>query len=212
MRKRSIKAIRRDELVNAAMAAVGEDGLANTTLAKIAERAGMSAALVNHYFNSKEELLAFTMRNLSSLYRQDIFALMPVDPTPEQRIRAIIDGSFLPQNFTARNRGAWVQFHAYALSDPGMFRVFRVTGRRFLSNLRYAVRLLVPAAEVDDVVDGIAAMIDGFFWQNTIDPDPDDLVRARRICWAYATQRIPTLAVEPAAGQPARASRRSSRR
>lgn len=193
MAKRSIKALRRDELVEAAIAVIGEDGLAKTTLATIASRAGMSAALVNHYFDSKDELLALSMRNLSNLYRKDILDLMPGDPTPQQRLRAIIDGSFVPQNFTVAKREAWVQFMVNALNDPGIFHLYRLTGARFVSNIRYAVKGLVPADEVDDVVDGIAAIIDGFFWQMAIDGAEGDLIRARRICWNYARLLVPAL-------------------
>src|SRR3954463_1732979 len=108
MGKRSIKAIRRDELMDAAIAVVGTEGLTGATVAVIANRAGMSTGLVNHYFESKEELLALAMRNLSTLIRRDILDLMPPDPTPQQRLKAIIDGSFLPQHFRGPKRGAWM--------------------------------------------------------------------------------------------------------
>jgi len=82
MGKRSIKAIRRDELMDAAIDVVGTEGLNGATIAVIAGRAGMSVGLVNHYFESKEELLALGMRNLSSLIRKDILDLMPANSIP----------------------------------------------------------------------------------------------------------------------------------
>ena len=48
------------------------------------------------------------------------------------------------------------------------------------------MKQLVPPDQVDDTVDGIAAMIDGFFWENATDCSAEDLMRARRICWNYA--------------------------
>ena len=92
MEKRSIKAIRRDELMDAAIEVMGTEGLNGATVAVIANRAGMSTGLVNHYFESKEELLALAMRNLSNLFRRDILDLMPPDASPQQRLKAIIDG------------------------------------------------------------------------------------------------------------------------
>jgi TetR/AcrR family transcriptional repressor of bet genes len=103
MGKRSIKTIRRDELMEAAIDVLGTEGLSGATMAVIASRAGMSTGLVNHYFESKEELLALAMRNLSNLFRRGILDLMPPDPTPQQRLKAIIDGSFRRSISVARS-------------------------------------------------------------------------------------------------------------
>jgi TetR/AcrR family transcriptional repressor of bet genes len=180
--------------MDAAIAVIGEGGLPGATVALIANRAGMSTGLVNHYFDSKEELLALAMRNLSNLFRQDILALMPPDPTPAERLRAIVDGSFVPQSFTVQKREAWMQFMLHSQSEPQIEHLYHLTGARFVSNIRYAVKQLVPPEDVDDTVDGIAAMIDGFFWQMASWFDEDDHERARRICWRYVCLVIPSLA------------------
>jgi TetR/AcrR family transcriptional regulator, transcriptional repressor of bet genes len=192
-KKRSVKDMRRDELMEAAIMVIAKEGLHGTTLSQIAVEAGMSTALVNHYFDSKEDLLEATMRRLSGRYRSEIMALMPADPTPAQRLRAIIEGSFQPDNLTLASRKAWVQFLVNAMSGGRIFHLFRLTGERVVSNIRYAVKQLVPPDQVDDTVDGIAAMIDGFFWENATDCSAEDLKRARRICWNYACLLIPAL-------------------
>jgi TetR/AcrR family transcriptional repressor of bet genes len=194
MGRRSIKAIRRDELMDAAIDVVGESGLTGATVAVIAGRAGMSTGLVNHYFDSKEELLALAMRSLSNLFRQDILAIMPSNPTPAERLKAIIDGSFSPRHFSGAKREAWMQFMVASQREPRIKHLFRLTGARFISNIKFAVRQLAPAGEVDDIVDGIAALIDGFFWQIAGDYEEEDFVRARRICWRHTCLLIPSLA------------------
>ena len=192
-KKRSVKDMRRDELMEAAIVVIAKEGLHGATLSQIAAEAGMSTALVNHYFDSKEDLLEATMRRLSGRYRSEIMALMPANPTPAQRLRAIIEGSFQPDNMTLASRKAWVQFLVNAMSGGRIFHLFRLTGERVVSNIRYAVKQLVPPDQVDDTVDGIAALIDGFFWENATDCSPEDLKRARRICWNYAVLLIPSL-------------------
>jgi TetR/AcrR family transcriptional repressor of bet genes len=192
-KKRSVKDMRRDELMEAAIMVIAKEGLHGATLSQIAVEAGMSTALVNHYFDSKDDLLEATMRRLSNRYRGEIMALMPADPTPAQRLRAIIEGSFQPDNLTLASRKAWVQFLVNAMSGGRIFHLFRLTGERVVSNIRYAVKQLVPPDQVDDTVDGIAAMIDGFFWENATDCTSEDLKRARRICWNYAVLLIPSL-------------------
>lgn len=194
MGKRSIKSIRRDELMDAAIDVVGTEGLSGATMAVIASRAGMSTGLVNHYFESKEELMALAMRNLSNLFRQDVMNLLPPNPTPEQRLKAIIDGSFLPQQFRGAKRGAWMQFMMASQTEPRIKHLYHLTGARFLSNIKYAVRRLVPAEDVDDVSDGISALIDGFFWEIAGEPAERHLDDARRICWRVVTLLIPSMA------------------
>lgn len=192
-KKRSVKDMRRDEVMEAAILVIAKEGLHRATLSQIAVEAGMSTALVNHYFDSKEELLEATMRRLSNLYRSEIMALAPPDATPAQRLRAIIEGSFQPNNLSLASRKAWVQFLVNAMSGGRIFHLFRLTGQRVVSNIRFAVKQLVPPDQVEDTVDGIAAMIDGFFWENATDCSAEDLMRARRICWNYATLLIPAL-------------------
>ena len=192
-KKRSVKDMRRDELMEAAIMVIAKEGLHGATLSQIAVEAGMSTALVNHYFDSKDDLLEATMRRLSNRYRSEIMALMPADPTPAQRLRAIIEGSFQPDNLTLASRKAWVQFLVNAMSGGRIFHLFRLTGERVVSNIRFAVKQLVPPDQVGDTVDGIAAMIDGFFWENATDCTSEDLKRARRICWNYAVLLIPSL-------------------
>jgi TetR/AcrR family transcriptional repressor of bet genes len=191
MAKRSIKEMRRDELMDAAIEAIGEHGIVNATVAIIAGKAGMSAGLVNHYFDSKQELLALTLRSLSNLFRKDILDILPDKATPVERLKAIVDGSFAPQHFRGAKRMAWMQFMMTSQNDPAIRQLMRITGARFVSNIRYAVKDLVPKSEIDDVADGIAAIIDGFFWQIAADYDEDDFERARRISWNYVCLMIP---------------------
>ena len=192
-KKRSVKDMRRDELMEAAIMVIAKEGLHGATLSQIAVEAGMSTALVNHYFDSKDDLLEATMRRLSNRYRAVIMNLMPENPTPAQRLRAIIEGSFQPDNLTLASRKAWVQFLVNAMSGGRIFHLYRLTGERVVSNIRYAVKQLVPPGQVDDTVDGIAAMIDGFFWENATDCSAEDLMRARRISWNYVVMLIPSL-------------------
>src|SRR5262245_21236259 len=147
--KRSVKDMRRDELMEAAIVVIAKEGLHGATLSQIAVEAGMSTALVNHYFDSKDELLEATMRRLSNRYRAEIMKLMPENPTPAQRLRAIIEGSFQPDNLTLASRKAWVQFLVNAMSGGRIFHLYRLTGERVAPHLLYAAKRLVPAGQVD---------------------------------------------------------------
>lgn len=181
--------MRRDELVAAAIAVISEEGLNRTTLAGIATRAGMSTALVNHYFAGKDELMLHTMRSLTMLWRNELLRRLPADPSGKDRLAAIIDGCFVPENFEKGVYDAWLQFWILALHEQPYLDLHRLMVARFWSNVRYAVREVAPAEEVERIASGFAAMLDGFAWRFAIDRERADFREAKRICWDYLRQR-----------------------
>lgn len=67
----------REQILEAARDQFGEKGYGNATIRGIAARAGVNAALVHHYFGSKEQVFAATMA-------------LPFDP--EQVVNYVIEG------------------------------------------------------------------------------------------------------------------------
>jgi AcrR family transcriptional regulator len=61
-RERGTREGRRGELVGAAINIIAENGLAGTTLAKVAAEAGLSPRIVNHHFDTKDAMLIATLR------------------------------------------------------------------------------------------------------------------------------------------------------
>ena len=64
-----LRSSRRKELIDPTIGRLYERGLQDTTLAAIGKRAGLSPALVNHYFDGKEALLEATVRRLARARR-----------------------------------------------------------------------------------------------------------------------------------------------
>ena len=62
MARLSIERIRRAELAEAAWQALQQWGVTGTTLARVAELAGVSKGIVLHYFSSKDALMEAAMR------------------------------------------------------------------------------------------------------------------------------------------------------
>jgi len=62
--KVGMEPIRRQQLIQATMAAIDEVGLADATVMRIARHAGVSAGIISHYFGGKDGLLEATMRQI----------------------------------------------------------------------------------------------------------------------------------------------------
>ena len=60
---------RREQLIQATISSVADRGLADTTIATVAQEAGLSQGIVNLHFRSKEGLLTETLRYLADEYR-----------------------------------------------------------------------------------------------------------------------------------------------
>jgi TetR/AcrR family transcriptional regulator, transcriptional repressor of bet genes len=181
----NLKEHRRSELIDAAIASIAEHGLSDTTLATIANQAGVSPALVNHYFDGKEELLEATLRRITRDLARMIRSQTPPNPTPHQRLYAVIDGSLLPQHMRPGAILAWHSFWSHFPINPRLSRLQRTINRRFRSNIKYALKELLPEPRAEEVYLGLYAMIDGFWLRQFIDPDSFDMVVARRLCREY---------------------------
>lgn len=181
----SLKNHRRNELIDAAIASIAMHGLSDTTLATIASLAGVSPGLVNHYFNGKEELLKATLRRLTSDLAHTIRRLTPPQPSPQQRLHAIIDGCLTPEHLHHGAMLAWNSFWSLLPTNPRLAKFQRTINRRSRSNMMYALRQMLPENRAMATYLGLFAMIDGFWLRQVIDPDSFDIAAARTICRQY---------------------------
>jgi TetR/AcrR family transcriptional repressor of bet genes len=180
-----IRDYRRNELIDAAIASIAAHGLSDTTLATIASEAGVSPALVNHYFDGKEALLEATLRRLTRDLAHTIAGLTPPGATPRQRLEAIIDGCLMPEHLSSGAMLAWRAFWCYIPTNPRLAALQRLVNRRFRSNMRWALRRMLPGTEVEWAYLGLFAMIDGFWVRQFVDPGSFEMATAREVCRSY---------------------------
>lgn len=82
----------RRRLIAAATALVGEQGVGNTSVAAIGERAGMSRGAVNFHFGSKDELLTAVAEEVTAEWETRAFQYaMPEGASFEEGLTAMID-------------------------------------------------------------------------------------------------------------------------
>ena len=61
----AVKEIRRKQLIDATIRAIGRFGYTSTTLTHVAGEAGLSPGIVNFYFKSKDQLLLATLEQIA---------------------------------------------------------------------------------------------------------------------------------------------------
>jgi AcrR family transcriptional regulator len=86
------RAVTRTALLDAAIACLVEEGYANTTTRRIAQRAGVSPGALQHHFSSKAELLGETVHHIRAKWASEMFALgVPDTPSLRDRHEQLLD-------------------------------------------------------------------------------------------------------------------------
>ena len=67
--RKAVRDIRREQLVEAAIRAISQRGIGETTIADVVKEAGMANGAVNQYFASKDMLLLEALRAVTSEFR-----------------------------------------------------------------------------------------------------------------------------------------------
>jgi AcrR family transcriptional regulator len=84
---------RRERIASALMRVAARDGLEGVSLRNVAAEAGVTSGMVQHYFPSKDEMMAFAMRSASARYEARIdqaVASLGADATGREVVGAIL--------------------------------------------------------------------------------------------------------------------------
>nr|WP_299240906.1 transcriptional regulator BetI [uncultured Halomonas sp.] len=186
MPKLGMEPIRRHQLVQATLQAIDEAGLANATIARIANRANVSTGIISHYFGGKEGLLDATMRQvLDELGKGIAQRRARAEDSPRAQIRAIIDGNFDEHQVSQSVMKTWLAFWASSMHRSNLQRLQQVNDRRLYSNLCFQFRRCLPRQEAQNAARGLAALIDGLWLRGALASKTLDVERARRIAYDY---------------------------
>ena len=170
MPKLGMEPIRRDALVRATIAEVGDVGSLRVTVSQIARRAGMSSALAHHYFGGKDQIFLAAMRHILSEFSAEVRAEL-ARADRRTRAQAIIRACFAQSCFSPVAISAWMTFYVMAQTNPQALRLWRLYQRRLRSNLSHALRPLV-GADAPVHAATLAALIDGLYLRAALN-DPE---------------------------------------
>lgn len=167
MKQTRIRDIRHQELIDATIHALHTHGFHKVTLAQIAQEIGATAASVNYYFGSKDQLLEATMRHLMGLLQSGLIERYEGASTPRGRLDAIIEANFSARLFTTQQCSVWVQFWSAAPYSPRLARLQKINRARVSSNMSACLKHLIhDEAERETTRAILQAYMDGI-WIDT---------------------------------------------
>lgn len=179
MPKIGMEPIRREALVQATIAEIGDAGTLDVTVSQIARRAGMSSALAHHYFGGKDQIFLAAMRRILSDFSTEVRNEL-TKARPDMRADAIIKACFAPSCFAPQTISAWMTFYVMAQTNAQALRLWRIYQGRMRSNLCHALRQ--TTADPQNAAATLTALIDGLYIRAALnDPDSADVAVTRAL-------------------------------
>jgi len=117
--RKASKEVRRLQLIEATIDSLAKRGYAETTMADVADGAGLSRGIVNFHFESKEKLLIATLQHMYEEYSSHWrAALERAGEDPADQLKALVAADFDRSISTKRKLAAWCAFWGEAKSRP----------------------------------------------------------------------------------------------
>lgn len=197
MPKVGMPAIRKPQLINATMEAINSAGLQKASVAMISSYAGVSPAIINHYFGGKSGLLEATMRSVLRQLAEGVQSRLQETDKDDvvARIKAIVGGNFDPRQLDSKVVKTWLAFWSQAMHDEQLYRLQRANEKRLLSHLVHELRRVLPRDKAIFVAQGIAALIDGIWLRGALTPTGINSDLAQKLITDYLRLQLPDEAV-----------------
>jgi transcriptional repressor BetI len=187
--KVGMEEIRRRQLIEATIASIHEVGFADSSLSRIAARAGVSTGIVHHYFDDKADLLEATLRQLGVSLRKSVVDRLHLARSPVERLLAVIDGNLGPDQFTPRGVCVWLAFWAQVPTNARLARVQHIIISRLQDNLAHALKLM-GRPDADTTARTVSALIDGLWLRAAVSRTGPDPGAARRLVLDYLNAKL----------------------
>ena len=198
MPKVGMPAIRKPQLIDATMEAINEVGLQKASVAMISRYAGVSPAIINHYFGGKNSLLEATMRSVLQQLSEGVRQRLDETDTDDviARVKAIVGGNFDQRQLDSKVVKTWLAFWSQAMHEPSLYRLQRVNEQRLLTHLKLELKRVLPKDQAVFVAQSIAALIDGIWLRGALAPSGIDGDLAQRIITDYLERQLPPEVLE----------------
>ncbi len=188
---------RREQILRAALEVIRGRGFSDTRIADVAERAGVSPALVIYYFRTKDHVLSEALRFAEDRWYESAARRTASIETAAGRLEEIVAMSCLPD---ADGQGVdtwsvWLDLWAQAAHNEEVGRVREEFDEHWRETIRTVVREgqrdgEFRLVEVDEFALLFAALLDGLSVQLALDDQVVDARRAFEIAMRLAAQLL----------------------
>ena len=185
------------QLIRATIRSVAKNGLSDTTMATIAKEAGLSQGIINLHFQSKDRLLAETIRHITDEYRAAWEkALNSAGLSPAERLTALVEVYFKMPVCDRNKLAVWFAFWGESKSRPTYRKLCAARDIEYRRELAALCEEQIEEGEYKGLnamvlATGLTAMAEGLWLDLLISPRSLTREQARDICIAYLASAFP---------------------
>lgn len=185
------KGRRRQELIDATIKCISKKGLGSTTLADVAGEAGLSQGIVNLHFDSKDNLLAETLRFLAEDYDLEFRKVLEIShPTPAAKLLALMELDLKPSICDRKKLAVWFAFWGEVKAVPTYQKICSARERKYEEIMRELVQKIINEGgyvnvDAKVIAEALSSLTDGLWLSCHINPAIFDRAAARETFMSY---------------------------
>jgi TetR/AcrR family transcriptional regulator, transcriptional repressor of bet genes len=144
--RKAVRDIRREQLIEAAIRAISQHGIGETTIADVVKEAGMANGAVNQYFASKDRLLLEALRAVAGEFREIWHqARTKAGDDPAAILDAVTMAQFHPKVCRHERISVWVAYWSETRFRPQYMEVCTESDAEYGEALMTAFRSLAQS-------------------------------------------------------------------
>ncbi len=143
--------IRREQICRAAASVIARDGFAGTTMRNVAEEAGVSTGMLNHYFANRQDLLMQTLVFVSERTQEATARALEAIPPGPRRLRALLDTAISDDPAAVETWRVWINAYGEAVRLPALRVAIDDRLRSWYKLIDFALEGLVSPSAPDAV-------------------------------------------------------------
>jgi AcrR family transcriptional regulator len=187
----------RARILSAAVACLGEGGIDDVRIARVAERAGISTASVHYHFDTRESLLAAAIEHSFEVAGDVRTSTKYGSGSALERLRRKVEASLPLDARRRREWELWVELWLRAVREPEL----RATSAEVYAQLHRGFRALIAegtetgefaVADPDAAAERILAAIDGYGLRVMLEDPTVPPARALDAVWTQVEQELLT--------------------
>lgn len=145
MPKLGMGPIRREQICRAAATVISREGFAGSTMRMVAEEAGVSTGMLNHYFANRQDLLTQALVFVSERAQSRMHESIQGMPPGRERLVALLDSALAEGQEVSETWRVWINAYGEAVRLADLRHTIESRLKSWYELIDEALEGLVPA-------------------------------------------------------------------
>jgi TetR/AcrR family transcriptional repressor of bet genes len=137
--------IRREQICRAAATVISREGFAGSTMRMVAEEAGVSTGMLNHYFANRQDLLTQALVFVSERAQSRMHESIQGMPPGRERLVALLDSALAEGQEVSETWRVWINAYGEAVRLADLRHTIESRLKSWYELIDEALEGLVPA-------------------------------------------------------------------